>query len=267
MLQPVNTAPQSANDDDPDRPVFRKPATPAAPESTAPQQTKGPSPDENDPDRPVLTRGDQPAPPPPQSKPSVPATTAAAKAAKPGSKDSSTRSLAAISDAGKYETRPLVYATTPERQQELAQKMGALALADMRAFADKHTPGPKLPKNAAITDHDLRFFDLDFSNSPTLVFTGKLSIAAPGARPFLYYVTCVARLDINGEPVKVFSSVTDTTHLDVFPRMELIDALDADANGRGDLLFRQHFDRSISYGLYRVFPYNMEKVFEGGGAL
>ena len=182
VLQPVNTAPQSANDDDPDRPVFRKPATPAAPESTAPQQTKGPSPDENDPDRPVLTRGDQPAPPPPQSKPSVPATTAAAKAAKPGSKDSSTRSLAAISDAGKYETRPLVYATTPERQQELAQKMAALALADMRAFADKHTPGPKLPKNAAITDHDLRFFDLDFSNSPTLVFTGKLSIAGPRSK-------------------------------------------------------------------------------------
>jgi hypothetical protein len=46
--------------------------------------------------------------------------------------------------------------------------------------------------------------------------------------------------------------------------MEIIDALDADANGRGDLLFRQYSDVAISYSLYRVYPYEMKKVFEGG---
>lgn len=145
--------------------------------------------------------------------------------------------------------------------------MAALALNDIRAYAAKHSTGPQLPKNAALTDYDLRFFDLDFSNSPTLVLTAKLPMATAGSRPFVYYATFVAHLDINGEPVKVFSSVTDTTHLDVFPRLELIDAIDADANGRGDLLFRQYSDAGINYGLYRVFPYNMEKVFEGGGSL
>jgi hypothetical protein len=49
--------------------------------------------------------------------------------------------------------------------------------------------------------------------------------------------------------------------------MELIDAVDADANGRGDLLFRQYSDVGISYGLYRVSPYQIEKVFEGGSSL
>ena len=51
------------------------------------------------------------------------------------------------------------------------------------------------------------------------------------------------------------------------PRMELIDAVDADANGRGDLLFRQYSDIGISYGLYRVSPYQIEKIFEGGSSL
>lgn len=270
--QPASS--QSADDSDPDRPVLKKPsAPPAADIATAPktQQASIPSSDENDPDRPVLTRGDQPTAP--KAKPKVPVSATSATVAsstagsKSGPKDTSTRSVAAISDAGKYETRPFVYATTPERQQQLAQSVAGLALADIRTFADKHASGPKVPKNAVLKDYDFRFFDLDFSNSATLVLTAKLPMPTAGSKPFVYYATYVAHLDINGEPVKVFSSVTDTTHLDVFPRLELIDALDADANGRGDLLFRQYSDTGVNYGLYRVFPYNMEKVFEGGSSL
>jgi hypothetical protein len=266
-VQPTSSQPQSVEDNDPDRPVFRRPASASGSntESAAKQQVKTPSTDANDPDRPLLTRGDQPSAP--QPKPSVPVAGTSAPAGKSHAKDSSSRSLAAISDAGKYETRPLVYATTPEMQQHLAESLRELALADIRAFAAKHVTGPQLPKNAAITDYDLRFFDLDFSNSPTLVLTAKLPMPTAGSRPFVYYATYVAHLDVNGDPAKVFSAVTDTTHLDVFPRLELIDAVDADANGRGDLLFRQYSDAGINYGLYRVFPYNMEKVFEGGGAL
>ncbi len=220
--------------------------------------------DENDPDRPLLARGEQANNSKTKLAPKFPVSGMETNAKNPPGK---LRSLAAISDAGKYETRSLLYTTTPERQQQLAQSMRALALADMRAFADKHTPGPKVAKNAEIKDYDLRSFDLDFSNSATLVLTAKLPIPTAGSKPFVYYATIVAHLDINGDPVKVFSSITDTTHLDVFPRLELIDALDADANGRGDLLFRQYSDSGTSYGLYRVFPYNMEKVFEGGSSL
>jgi hypothetical protein len=262
--QPASTQPKNVDDNDPDRPVFRKPTSSAASEA-AKQQPINPFPDENDPNRPVLTRGDQP--PAPQSQRSLPVSGTSAVGGKPTAKEPSMRSLAAISDAGKYETRPLVYATTPEQQQNLQQELCALALAEVRAYAVKHVTGPQLPKNAVITDYDLRFFDLDFSNSPTLVLTTKLPVQTPGSRPFSYYATFIAHLDINGEPVKVFSSVTDTTHLDVFPRLELIDAIDADSNGRGDLLFRQYSDTGINYGLYRVFPYNMEKLFEGGASL
>ncbi len=77
----------------------------------------------------------------------------------------------------------------------------------------------------------------------------------------------VAKVDLNGTPQKIFSGVSDTNHLDAYPRMQIIDAVDADANGRGDLLFRQYSDTGISYALYRVFPYQMEKIFEGGAGM
>ena len=134
----------------------------------------------------------------------------------------------------------------------------------------QQTQRPALPKTATITDYDLRGFDLDFSNSPTLVLTAKLPVAPAKPTPageFDYFVTVVARVDINGPPQKIFSSVTDSNHLDAFPRMEIIDAVDADANGRGDLLFRQYSDTGISYALYRVYPYQMVKIFEGGAGM
>lgn len=144
-----------------------------------------------------------------------------------------------------------------------------LAMNEVRAFAAKRN-GPPIPKTAAITDYEVRAFDLEFSSSPTVVLTAKLPIAAAkGQRDlgFNYYVSIVARVDINDVAQKIFVSVTDSHHLDAFPRMELIDAIDADANGRGDLLFRQYSDTGISYGLYRVSPYQIEKIFEGGSSL
>lgn len=246
------------SDPEPDRPTLHKPSTPAAAQ-TAGADTPSPSSNTADPDRPVLSRGQPQPATPSKNSPSSPTTKAASNVP--------VRALAAISDAGKYENRPLFYTMGPEQQQLLAEPMLALAMSEIRAYSAKHTTGPAVPKNAKITDYDLRFFDLDFSNTPTVVLTAKLPEGNAGSRPFVYYATMIAHLDINGNPVKVFSSITDTTHLDVFPRMELIDALDADANGRGDLLFRLQSDNGISYGLYRVFPYNMEKVFEGGSSL
>jgi len=157
--------------------------------------------------------------------------------------------------------------------------MLAVALEEVRNFARKRaaaaptkTPvkAPARPPSFVVTDYDLRAFDLDFSNSPTLVLTAK--VPAPGAKPAggeldEYFVTVVARVDINGQAQKIFSSVTDNNHLDAFPRLEIIDALDADANGRGDLLFRRHSDTGVSYALYRVYPYQMVKIFEGGAGM
>jgi hypothetical protein len=293
----------STDDNDSDRPVLRNSSPPSsgssstdasqvnaqAPTTPAPPTS---SPDENDPDRPTLHRG-KPSGQPSTSatatikpKPSISNTTSTAaptqspKASAATNQPQSGRAYPAISDAGNYEVRSLLYAMTPAEKEERGRPMLALALDAVRNYRSKRlqentaakTAGkttakdPAKPDNLVVADYDLRAFDLDFSNSPTLVLTGKATAppAKPGLIGFDYFVTVVARVDINGESQKVFSSVTDDNHLDAFPRLEIIDAVDADANGRGDLLFRQHSDSGVSYALYRVYPYQMVKVFEGG---
>ena len=179
------------------------------------------------------------------------------------------RSYPAISDAGVYETRSLLYSLSPAERTNKSEQLRAMAVDEVAKFVAKRKT-PALPKGATITSYDLRAYDLDFSNSPTFVLTAELPVEGAKALrggEFDYYVTVVAREDINGNPIKIFSEVSDSNHLDAFPRMEMVDAVDADANGRGDLLFRQYSDVGISYGLYRVYPYDMEKVFEGGSSL
>jgi hypothetical protein len=240
--------------------VADKSATPA-PASTSTS-------DEGDPDRPVLKRGAQPAKPAPPANAPTPVTSAKVAGAKPGAA-SPARGYTAISDNSDYEPHPMLWTMSAGEREEKAQQMIALAMVDVRKFMATRK-APPLAKGATIADYDLRGFDLDFSSSPTLVLTGKLPVTAtkpPRGGTLDYYVTVVARLDIQGVPQKIFSSVTDSSFLDALPRLELIDAVDADANGRGDLLFRQYSDAGVSYGLYRVYAYSLHKVFEGGAGL
>jgi hypothetical protein len=266
----------TVDDGDPDRPVMKRKspaATPAATTSDSDSASAGPAgitpaaaaSNDNDPSRPVLSH----------SKTTKSATASATESASAKTDmafptaGKGARAYPAISDAGHYESRPLLYSLTSGERQIQEQQMLKLAMSEIRDFATKRK-GPPVPKTAAITDYEVRAFDLEFSSSPTVVLTAKLPIAAAkGQRDlgFTYFVSIVARVDINDQAQKIFVSVTDSNHLDAFPRMELIDAIDADANGRGDLLFRQYSDTGISYGLYRVSPYQIEKIFQGGSSL
>jgi hypothetical protein len=76
----------------------------------------------------------------------------------------------------------------------------------------------------------------------------------------------VATLDVQGNLEKVFSSVTDISRLDVTPRLELVDAVDAEGNGRGDLLFRRTSASDSDFILYRLVGNSLEEVFHGGWA-
>jgi len=272
----------------PDRPTLKKPSEASAPPpdsqpqapaagSASASSTPSPSPDENDPNRPVLRRGKAVSSTASASEPydaataqPTPATQAAqAKAINTTVSQLGRRSYPAISDAGQHEMRSLLYSMNSAERSDKTDQMSALALDELRKFVAKRTT-PGLPKNATITDFDLRAYDLEYTNSPTFVFSGRLPL--PGAKAlrggeFDYFVTVVARIDVNGTPIEIFSSVTDSNHLDAFARMEIIDAVDADANGRGDLLFRLYSDTGVSYSLYRVYPYDMKKVFEGGSGV
>jgi hypothetical protein len=45
--------------------------------------------------------------------------------------------------------------------------------------------------------------------------------------------------------------------------MELIDAVDADGDGRGELLFRQTSDAGSAYAIYRVTADRLWSLYEG----
>ena len=68
--------------------------------------------------------------------------------------------------------------------------------------------------------------------------------------------------DIYNNLHKLYSGITDRFHLDVTPRLELIDAIDADGDGRGELLFRQTSDAGTGWVIYRVTGDKLWKLFD-----
>jgi hypothetical protein len=79
----------------------------------------------------------------------------------------------------------------------------------------------------------------------------------------IYFITLVAKADIYLDLHKLFAQVTDEHHLDEFPRFELIDAVDADGDGRGELLFREVSDAGSAYAVYRAAADRLYPLFEG----
>jgi len=78
-----------------------------------------------------------------------------------------------------------------------------------------------------------------------------------------YMVTLVVREDVNGELHKALANVTDTQHTDVIPRLDLIDAVDVDGDGRAELLFRQVSDAGSAFVIYRVIGDRLYPLYQG----
>jgi hypothetical protein len=231
----------------------------------------------NDPNRPVLRRGkpdaiehhepfvnfDNPAEAAAASK-EAGKEAAAAKAAA----TASVRTIAAISDAGGPDPRPYTYDLKPAEEAIYRNKM--LELAGQQ-FRSKSQPGAPSSSSAAARSArrktasgkpakpdfegiNLRIFDLSNSNEPVLVLSARTAVPPPTASgaQVPQEITLIARTNLEGELQKLFFAQTDSRHLDLSPRMELIDAVDADGDGRGELLFRRTFDAGSAYAIYRV---------------
>jgi len=268
------------------------PSASSAPASTPETAATVPqaSPEPEDPNRPILKRGKQPPRPErPESAPTAsPATGKSAPASQKGDvasnvstagKASEVQLIPAISDAGGPEPQSYVFVLKAGEEEEFRKKMLATAADEIRAHdkqassetigaaphpAQRGKPAPVKPSQPAFKDVELRVFDLTNSNEATLVLTAKAQTVAPGgAAAREYLVTLVTREDLNGDFHKVFSAITDTQHLDVAPRWELIDAVDANGDGAGELLFRKIFDTGSAYAFYRVIGDQLYPLFEG----
>jgi hypothetical protein len=221
--------------------------------------------------------------PTPAAKPSTSA--AEASASSPTSTVATAIELIpAISDSAGPDPRPYAYSLKPDEEIAFRKKMLALAADEVQTRAGLLANGasnsavassPQSKARAAkpiqpnFEEVQLRVFDLSNVNEPELVLTAKArmpqrSVGKDYVGPDLQFmVTLVAREDVNGVFRKALANVTDTQHLDVLPRLELIDAVDVDGDGRGELLFRQVSEAGSAFVVYRVIGDRSYPLFQG----
>jgi hypothetical protein len=237
---------------------------------------KGSGPD--DPDRPVLRRGMPVGTSQVKEQPYETLTPIKAKELNTGR--GPVQTFVAVSDAAPGDNRPFDMQLGPEEQEKYGREAAKQAWGELKRHAGANV---LMPAEPAFTNVSIRSFDLDYSNNPVLVYTAQFKPGPapvkktakkrgepeenpmPPPLPVTYYVTWVGKVDAQGMMNKMFASATDSAHLDVTSRMELIDAVDADADNRADLLFRQVSDVGSDYIIYRGSPY-WAKLFEGAAS-
>ena len=198
---------------------------------------------------------------------------------------SPTQLFPAISAEGGPEPNSYSYSMKPEEEQQFRKRMLAMAADEVhsrakllsaqtiqapepaKSVAQKKSATAK-PSQPDFEEVQLHVFDLNSSNEPVLVLSAKARLPQSSKEKetgdeLQYIVTLVARQDVNADFHKIFSNVTDTSHLDVIPQMELIDAVDVDGDGRGELLFRQVSDAGTAFVVYRVIGNELYALFQG----
>jgi hypothetical protein len=164
--------------------------------------------------------------------------------------------MVAVSDEYGAEPRSYAFQLKPDEEKTYRSQLQKLAIDDIAKYLRVAT------KSVPLSDINFRWFDLNANNAPILIFS-----ASSGEGRKKTYVTEVARAEIDNNVRKLFSSVTDTDHLDVYSRLELVDAVDADGDGRGDLLFRAYDDSGSRYVLYHAAPDSLNLLFDGAHAI
>ena len=136
-----------------------------------------------------------------------------------------------------------------------------------KAAGAGHKPAAK-PVQPVFENVQFHAFDVWANNQVVMILSAEAHFpAAAGATaaPEQYSITLVTRTDIYGNLRKLYAGVTDKFHLDVTPRLELIDAVDADGDGRGELLFRETTDAGNGYVIYRASADKLWKMFDSRG--
>ncbi len=251
------------------KPAEKPPEAPVPPAPKPPETAKvrEPPPPIEDPNRPILRRGKpDPATRHELVKDFDKEPTVSADVMK------SVQIIPAISDAAGPDPRPYNFELRPGEEAGYRNKMLELAAAEL---AKANAAPPEIPtansrKAAAarkpgspkFDEVHLRIFDLTNSNDPVLILSARTRPQATGSTEG-EEITLVARPNLDGDLRRLFFSRTDAHHLDVDPRMELIDAVDADGDGRGELLFRRTSDTGSSYAIYRASADRLWPLYEG----
>jgi hypothetical protein len=252
-----DTTPASSSD--PDRPTLHK-------SRKVEQQDIGhtESVDTTDPDRPTLKRGKSAGP----NLEVVPSLTGLPP---------DVQQAVAVSDAKTRPVHPWTYSwASPDDEAKMKSAMEDIARTALGLNPPAPPPTPKRttattrksakpapppPEPAPLVDAQFRVFELAYGSGATMVlsaYTGD----SPAKQKF---VTLVAQPDLYGNVLVLLKNVTGAGHLDESPRMKLVDAVDAMADNRGELLFELRGATQRQFALYRVLRGQAEKLFVTGG--
>ncbi len=266
------TSPQQKNSqttppptpEDPDRPHLRKrPKDAGTPSSDVGVEAMAPD-SGNDPDRPKLHRG----------QPLTPPTFVADKLT---GIPENLHQMVAVSDASDRPPHSFAY-TWANAEEESSAKSALEQLAWREVAPPKSSESPKVagatkgttrrrtpatPKTAAsapqphFADEKFKTFELAYGSGPTMVFSARTE----GEAADQHFITLVAETDLYGTPHVLLTRTTDSGHLDQTPQLRLIDAVDADGNNRGELLFELRGKKERQFALYSVTRGRIEQIF------
>ncbi|MGE5083079.1 MAG: hypothetical protein ACM3ND_09270, partial [Acidobacteriota bacterium] len=170
-------------------------------------------------------------------------------------------------------------------EEDRRKQMLDLAKQELRRYIAAHSPKtevkPKTTRTAPsrktasaaepiLENVQMPAFDLWNSNQPVIVMTATAHMPPPPpgtahseVESDLQYSICLVTYpDIYNNLPKLYAGITDRFHLDVTPRLDLIDAVDADGDGRGELLFRQTSDVGSGWIIYRPTADKLWKMFD-----
>jgi hypothetical protein len=224
--------------------------------------------DSSDPDRPTLKRG---------------------KSSGPGAEIVPTlmglpegmQQAVAVSDSKNRPDHPWTYSwANPDDENKMKMAMEELARQAMGLSAPRAAATPKKPGTAAtarrtvkaaappaapvpLADEQFRVFELAYGSGATMVLTAHTDAPVASQK----FVTLVAQPDLYGNVRVLLKSVTDMAHLDETPRMRLVDAVDALADNRGELLFELRGEGQRQFALFRIYRGAAEKLFVSGGGV
>jgi hypothetical protein len=213
----------------------------------------------------------------------------------------------AISDAKTSEPRPYDFAWGADEKQtytKAAEQMAGSAIDNFlqrryhvqpaaepaRAAASQRsrsrtrpTPPPASTPAPPLDNEQVRALDVQTDNYPELVLSAQRTVQVPGpdggADQRTVYVTVVVKVDTlavdrRDQFRQLFAYVTDDRHFDELPRLQLIDAVDADGDGIGELLFRETFSptdeqnpSAWGFQLFRVGADRLEKLYDSEGRI
>ena len=252
--------------DDPDRPVLKKPKKEKPVEDISRSESL---PQVTDPDRPRLARGKSNADNlkvlpslmglPPDMQQAVAVSDAQNHPDHPwtyswANKGDEDKIKAQLEDLARTALGLTPPATTPAHTAKAVPHRAGTTVK-------KAAPAPEAAPAVELQDEQFRVFELTYGSGATIVLTADTGGPLANEK----FVTLIAQPDIYGNLQILLKNVTDGTHLDETPHMRLVDAVDALADNRGELLFELRGETERQFALFRVMRGRADKLFVAGG--